>query len=110
MEFYKECFLNDSIEPIKASEDVEEVSLEKCNYVESGDRSMKLENDNECSNPDESNGFIGDPDIINPEIMFNINLNEHYNQMGILVKQISETPDNLTVLNVCLKFTISTSN
>lgn len=103
LDFYKECFLKDSTVPLAVPEDVEVVPLEECEYVKYLEKSLGSENDNDNSDPVDFNHFVEDPDIVNPEIMYNIDLNEHYRQMDVLVQKISETPNDLTVLDECLK-------
>lgn len=101
--FFKECFLKNSIVPLPVSEDVEVMLLEECEYVKFVENSMGLENDNEDLDTEEFNQWVDDPDIVDPEIVFNIDLNEHYKQMDVLVQKISETPDDLRVLDECMK-------
>lgn len=50
--------------------------------------------------------FQDDPDIVNPEIMYNIDLNEHYKYMDLLVQKITNATSELTkqtVLNECMR-------
>jgi hypothetical protein len=103
LDFFKECFLKDSIVPMAVPGDIEVTQLEECDYFKFKEKSLGLENDNENSDQEESNDFIEDSDVVNSEIIYNIDLNEHYKQMDILVQKISETPDNLTVLHECMR-------
>lgn len=47
--------------------------------------------------------FVEDPDIVNPDIMYNIDLNEHYKQMEGLVEKITFTSNDPSLLNECLQ-------
>jgi len=50
--------------------------------------------------------FQEDPDIVNPEIMYNIDLNEHYKYMDLLVQKIENATTKQakqTVLNECMQ-------
>lgn len=103
-DYFKECFLKGTLVPMTVPEDVEVGPLEECDYAQFIENSAGLETDNENLDlEEESNDFVEDPDIVNPEIVYNIELNEHYKHMDILVQQISETPDDLTVLDECMK-------
>uniref|UniRef100_A0A2S2NYA3 Bromodomain associated domain-containing protein n=1 Tax=Schizaphis graminum TaxID=13262 RepID=A0A2S2NYA3_SCHGA len=60
---------------------------------------VKLDDNNEVQNNSEC--FVEDRIIINPDIMYNIELKLHLKKMQLLTEQISKTPNDLTVLNKC---------
>lgn len=79
----------------------------ECNLVKDLLNNINLNNSNEdfqSSNSSESSEcFEEDPDIVNPDIMYNIDLNEHYKQMEFLVEKITKTPNDLLLLSECLQ-------
>jgi len=42
--------------------------------------------------------FVEDPDIVNPDIMYNIDLNEYYNELDLLALKVLKTPEDPTGL------------
>lgn len=62
---------------------------------------VKLEDNNEVQNNSEC--FVEDRIIINPNIMYNIELKLHLKKMQLLADQVSKTPDDSTVLNKCME-------
>lgn len=103
LNFYNKVFLNDLSSLKEMSEESIEVSpLEEC--VLEKELSKRISSDNRDVDSDsDSNNFVEDPDIVNPDILHNINLHEYYMQMELLVQKISETPDDQTVLAECLQ-------
>ncbi|XP_026817664.1 uncharacterized protein LOC113556737 [Rhopalosiphum maidis] len=83
-------YTNDTLEKKKLTEfDLLQFVLEN----------VKLEDNNEVQKNSEC--FVEDRIIINPDIMYNIELKLHLKKMQLLTEQISKTPDDLTVLNKC---------
>ncbi|XP_050540901.1 uncharacterized protein LOC126905340 [Daktulosphaira vitifoliae] len=52
---------------------------------------------------DENLYFQEEPDIVDPDIMYNIDLDQHFRKMDFLLQQISNTPDDLRVLDECMQ-------
>lgn len=109
-EFYNKSYINNSIKPkpnenIDTNEDIKVLPLGDCNFVKDLLKKIRLENSNENTVTENSERFVEDPDIVNPDIMYNINLNEHYIQMDLLVQKISKTPNDVTLLNECMQLT-----
>ncbi|XP_050432891.1 uncharacterized protein LOC126840920 [Adelges cooleyi] len=44
-----------------------------------------------------------EPDIVDPDIKYNIQLNQHFKKMDLLVQRIAYTPDDLSVLDECMQ-------
>jgi len=105
--FYNNVYLSKSLSTpnknIEIDQNVKPLYLEDCDLVKDLSNNMVLESSDEDSQSENSECFVDDPDIINPDIIFNIDLNEHYNKMDILVKKITEIPDEPTVFNECLQ-------
>lgn len=105
--FYNKLYLNDSFIPMEITEDniddVEVLPINQCNFINTLSKNMRLENSYEDSQLENANDFVEDPDIVNPDILYNIDLNEHHKQMEILVEKITNTPDDITVLNECVQ-------
>jgi len=112
----KSSYLTDSCEPMTAPvENVEQnqnVSvnpIEKCRYFKglsenlkyfSGKRSDSLTENARC--------FVEDDDVVNPDIMYNIDLNEHCQQMDVLVERIVTTAHDdqaRALLDECARLT-----
>lgn len=86
---------------LETNKHVKTSRLENCGLTQDISKNTELvESDNDF-NSEDSESFVEDPDIINPHIMYNIDLNEHYKQMDILVEQISEKPDDPKLLEKC---------
>lgn len=77
--------------------------LENCGLTQDISKNTELVESDYDFNSEDSESFVEDPDIVNPHIMFNIDLNEHYKQMDILVEKISEMPDDPTLLKKCME-------
>lgn len=105
--FYNKLYLNDSFIPMEVTEDnienIEVLPANQCNFINTLSKNMRLESSYEDSQIENVNHFVEDPDIVNPDIMYNIDLNEHHKQMEILVEKITDTPDDITVLNECMQ-------
>lgn len=72
------------------------LAIGECDLIKNLSNGVDLDNGNK---PSENNEFfVEDPDIVNPDIMYNINLNEHYKQMDLLVEKISKPYHKVTVL------------
>lgn len=80
---------------------IEEKKLVVCDLLQYVLENVKFEDNNEIQNNSEC--FVGDKIIINPDIMYNIELNLHLKKMQHLAEQVSKTPDDLTVLNKCME-------
>ncbi|XP_025199138.1 uncharacterized protein LOC112597341 [Melanaphis sacchari] len=99
--FYDKLFLNDfdEKENSELNQDIKISNIENCDYTQH----YLLENTN-FKNTDEepeienTECFVEDPDIVNPDIMYNINLNEYYNQLDLLALKVIKTPDDPTGL------------
>lgn len=109
-EFYNKSNINNSFIPkpeknIDINEDIKVSSIEECNFVKDESKKILLDNGNEDSVTENSESYVEDPDIVNPDIMYNINLNEHYIQMDLLVEEISKTSNDVTLLNECMQLT-----
>lgn len=106
-DFFNKIFLNEYSIPITESEEinqrVEAIPIQECDLIKHLSKNMTLENNYEESQRENSECFVEDPDIVNPDIMYNITLNEHYKQMDILVQKISKASDDLTVLHECMQ-------
>lgn len=101
---------NDNLEPKEDVENFETLSLVKSNFINDTLEydllqyvleNVKFEDDNEVDRNSEC--FVGDRIIINPDIMYNIELRLHLKTMQLLAEQISKTPDDLTLLNRCME-------
>lgn len=79
----------------------------ECNLVKDLLNNINLDNSNEdfqsTNSSESSECFEEDPDIVNPDIMYNIDLNEHYKQMEFLVEKITKTPNDLLLISECLQ-------
>lgn len=107
---------NEIIETKKDVENFETLSLVKRNHIDDTFEKKKLiecdllqyvlenvkfEDNNEAQNNSEC--FVGDKIIINPDLMYNIELKLHLKKMQLLAEQVFKTPDDLTVLNKCME-------
>ncbi|XP_015364477.1 PREDICTED: uncharacterized protein LOC107162203 [Diuraphis noxia] len=91
-------------------EDFETLSLENSNLINDTlecdllqyvlDNIKFEDNDRVYKN---SECFIGNRIISNPDIMYNIELRLHLKKMQLFAEQISKTPSDLTVLNKCME-------
>lgn len=111
-DFYNKTFLDEYDIPMTKSEEnteinqhVEAIPIQECDLIKHLSKKLVFENNCKESHTDNSECFVEDPDIVNPDIMYNISLNEHYKQMDILVQNISKTSDDLTVLHECMQLT-----
>lgn len=109
-EFYNKSYINNSFIPkpeenIDTNEDIKVSPIEECNFVKDVSKKFLLNNSNKDSVIENSESYVEDPDIVNPDIMYNINLNEHYIQMDLLVQEISKTSNDVTLLNECMQLT-----
>lgn len=87
----------------KINQHVEAVPIQECDLIKSLSKNVMLKNNFDEISIDNSEYFVEDPDIVNPDIIYNISLNEHYKQMDILVQKLSKTSDDLTVLHECMQ-------
>lgn len=107
---------NEIIETKKDVENFETLSLVKSNHINDTLKkknliecdllqyvleNIKFEDNNEVQNNSEC--FVGDKIIFNPDIMYNIELKLHLKKMQRLAEQVSKTPKDLTVLNRCME-------
>lgn len=109
-EFYNKSYINNSFIPkpeenIDTNEDLKVSPIEECNFVKDISKKILLHNSNKDSVIENSESYVEDPDVVNPDIMYNINLNEHYIQMDLLVQEISKTSNDVTLLNECMQLT-----
>jgi len=87
----------------ESRESAEASPLEVCSFVRDITKIRVLEDTNEdMEESDSSESFVEDPDIVNPDILYNIDLNEYYKYMEDLVKNIREAPDNPCMLDKCI--------
>jgi len=111
--------ISESNEIIKTKKDVENfetLSLAKSNHInDTFEKKMliecdllkyvlenvKFEDNNKVQNNSEC--FVGDKIIINPDVMYNIELKLHLKKMQLLAEQVFKTPEDLTVLNKCME-------
>jgi len=112
---YLEKMFDDKLEPIseyneiiETKEDVENfetLSLVKSDLINDTLEydllqyvleNVKFEDNNEVHRNSEC--FVGDRIIVNPDIMYNINLNEYYNELDLLALKVLRTPDDPTAL------------
>lgn len=110
---YFEKISHDNLESMSESNEIIEIkdiednyTLEKKKLIEFDLlqyllENVKLEDNNEVQNNSEF--FVKDRIIINPNIMYNIELKLHLKKMQLLADQVSKTPDDLTVLNKCME-------
>jgi len=89
----------------KLNEDVKVLPIEKCHLFKDIPTRLTFPSnrvpDPQTENP---NCFVEDKDFVNPDILYNINLNEHYKQMDVLVQKISKATDDqtLSLLDECV--------
>ncbi|XP_025191051.1 uncharacterized protein LOC112591447 [Melanaphis sacchari] len=86
------------------NESLEKKKLIKLNLLQYVLENVKLEDNNEVQKNSEC--FVEDRIIINPDIMYNIELKLHLKKMKLLTEQVSKTPDDLTMLNECKELMI----
>ncbi|XP_027850373.2 uncharacterized protein LOC114129747 [Aphis gossypii] len=110
---YFEKISHDNLESMSESNEIIEIkdvenndTLEKKKLIEFDLHqylleNVKLEDNNEVQNNSEC--FVEDRIIINPNIMYNIELKSHLKKMQLLADQVSQTPDDSTVLNKCME-------
>lgn len=79
----------------------EKKKLIECDLLQYVLENVKFEDNNEVQNNSEC--FVGDKIIINPDIMYNIELKLHLKKIQLLAEQVFKTPDDLTVLNKCME-------
>lgn len=101
-----------SLETKEDVEDFETLSLVKSNLINDTLECELLQYVLENVNFEDNNGvyknsecFVGNRIIGNPEIMYNIELRLHLRKMQLLAEQVSKTPYDLTVLNKCMELT-----
>lgn len=89
------------IQDVENNDTLEKKKLIKFDLLQYLLENVKLEDNNEVQNNSEC--FVDDRIIINPNIMYNIELKLHLKKMQLLVDQVSKTPDDSTVLNKCME-------
>ncbi|XP_001950899.2 uncharacterized protein LOC100165925 [Acyrthosiphon pisum] len=99
--FYNKMFMNDcgKQENSELNQDIEISNLEDCDYVKhyiSEYTNLKISD--EEPETENTEYFVEDPDIVNPDIMYNIDLNEYYNELDLLALKVLKTPDDPTGL------------
>lgn len=105
-DFYKKTLLDEPNEQlpkinVELNESVKAIPLEKCSLTLDASKIKEKKDLDEETESNNSEPFVEDPDIVNPEIMYNIDLNEHYKYMESLVEMIREAPDNPITLKKC---------
>jgi len=81
------------------NQDIEISKLEDCDYVKHYiSENTDLNISDEEPETENTEYFVEDPDIVNPDIMYNIDLNEYYNELDLLASKVSKTPDDPTGL------------
>jgi hypothetical protein len=97
---YNKLFLDDLNEQ-KSTElqDINISNLEDCEYSKHYlSENTNFGNTDEEPETENTECFVEDPDIVNPDIMYNIDLNEYYNQLDLLALKVIKTPDDPTGL------------
>lgn len=105
--FYNKIHLGEANEQIpkysfETRENAEASPLEVCSFAQGIPKIRGLEDNDEDIESDSSESFVEDPDVVNPDILYNIDLNEYYKYMEELVKKIREAPDNPYMLDKCI--------
>lgn len=99
--FYNTLFLNncDKQKNTELNQDIEISNLEDCDFSKHYlSENTSFKNTDEESETENTECFVEDPDIVNPDIMYNIDLNEYYNQLDLLALKVIKTPDDPTGL------------
>ncbi|XP_060862098.1 uncharacterized protein LOC132939093 [Metopolophium dirhodum] len=99
--FYNKLFMADcgEQENSELNQDIEISKLEDCDYVKHYiSENTNLNISDEEPETENTEYFVEDPDIVNPDIMYNIDLNEYYNELDLLALKILKTPDDPTGL------------
>jgi len=99
--FYNKMFMNDcgEEENSELNQDIEISRLEDCDYVKHYiSENTNLNISDEEPEIENTEYFVEDPDIVNPDIMYNIDLNEYYNELDLLALKVLKTPDDPTGL------------
>jgi len=108
---YFEKISHDNLESMSESNEIIEIkdvenndTLEK-KIIEFDLLQYLLENIKDDNNEVQNNSecFVEERIIINPNIMYNIELKLHLKKMQLLADQVSKTPDDSTVLNKCME-------
>jgi len=97
--FYHKIFLDDNDEQNNSELDqnIKISKLKDCDYIKQY-LSKYTDEEPETENTERSECFVEDPDIVNPDIMYNIDLNEYYNELDLLALKVLKTPDDPTGL------------
>ncbi|KAF0756630.1 Uncharacterized protein FWK35_00021408 [Aphis craccivora] len=96
--FYNKLFLNEQ-ENSELNQDIKISNLEDCDYSNHYlSENTSFKNTDEEPETENTECFVEDPDIVNPDIMYNIDLNEYYNQLDALALKVIKTPDDPTGL------------
>lgn len=91
----------------ESSQEVSVFPIEKCHLIKQLSKNSKFTSnkvtDSQVS--EDSECFVEDKDFVNPDISYNISLNEHYKQMDLLVQKISKVTDDqgLLILDECIQ-------
>ncbi|XP_026811019.1 uncharacterized protein LOC113552357 [Rhopalosiphum maidis] len=99
--FYNKLFLDDLNEQksTELNQDINISNLEDCEYSKHYfSENTNFGNIDEEPETENTECFVEDPDIVNPDIMYNIDLNEYYNQLDLLALKVIKTPDDPTGL------------
>lgn len=114
--YYNQLDTDYSFEPIEKIEETDvnetkkdsenvEVSLleEGCSYGKDVAENIDLGNNDKVSQVKNVACFVEDPDIVNPDIKYNIDLNQHFKKMESLIQKILKTPEDLKLIEECKK-------
>jgi len=115
LDICNKSYLTDSRKPmttlkenVEQNQDVSVVPIEKCHCLKGLSPNLQYSSgkgsDSRMKN---SQCFVEDKDFVNPDILYNIDLNEHYKQMDLLVQKIVRTTDDQTrsLLDECMQLT-----
>lgn len=88
-------FFVEDVDPYYTNESI--LAIGECDLIKNLSNGINLDTIAKTSS-ENYECFVEDPDIVNLDIMYNINLNEHYKQMAHLVEKISKPYHKVTAL------------